>query len=125
MRPALAVTFMHLTVPIMTGIPCVVDWVRLHASLSPPHWQPRSGPQWDAGYDTTAYFLAWLEDRFGSHVVPTLNEFMNDKKYDEKMFGEVTGSGMTVEELWSEYCASVDKGGIRRDGKGALVVQER
>lgn len=50
---------------------------------------------------------------------------MKDKKYDETMFGEVTGSGMTVEELWSEYCASVDKGGIRRDGKGALVVQER
>lgn len=103
----------------------IADWVRLHASLSPPHWQPRSGPQWDAGYDTTAYFLAWLEDRFGSHVVPTLNELMKDKKYDEIMFGEVTGSGMTVEELWSEYCASVDKGGVRRDGKGALVVQER
>lgn len=106
-------------------IPCAVDWVRLHASLSPPHWRPRSGPQWDAGYDATAYFLAWLEDRFGSHVVPTLNELMNDKKYDEKMFGDVTGSGMTVEELWKEYCASVDKGGVRRDGRGALVVQER
>lgn len=47
----------------------IADWVRLHASLAPPHWveraQPRDGhgrvqSKWDAGYERTAFFLDWI-----------------------------------------------------------------
>ena len=49
------------------------DWVRLRANLTPPHWRARPTDRWDAGYDATAYFLAWLEARHGPRTVPALN----------------------------------------------------
>ena len=39
----------------------IADFVRLKAELSPPHWKKEKPEQWDAGYQTTAFFLEWLE----------------------------------------------------------------
>lgn len=50
--------------PHSSSIILVPDFVRLHASLSPPHWNRDSIPdKWDAGYQSTGYFLDWLEQR--------------------------------------------------------------
>ncbi|KAG6906082.1 hypothetical protein DXG01_016003 [Tephrocybe rancida] len=59
---------------VADALNALADYVRLKASLAPPHWpSPRAPPHhestWDAGYETTGYFLAWLER--GLVPVPT------------------------------------------------------
>lgn len=46
----------------------IADYVRLYEGLAPPHWKRAVHPneRWDAGYSTTAYFLAWLDKRAGA-----------------------------------------------------------
>lgn len=77
------------------------DWVRLRAGLAPPHWRAGAGGSWDAGYETTGYFLEWLESRFEGDFVRTLNLRLADAAYDEKVFAEITGQ--EVGELWAAY----------------------
>ncbi|KAI0099058.1 BSP-domain-containing protein [Nemania sp. FL0031] len=91
----------------------IADWVRLGAGLAPPHW--RKGEEvhgkWDAGYQHTAYFLQYLEERFGKGTVRRLNEGLRTNKYEEKPFW--TGIlGGPVEQLWEDYKkrASEDQG---------------
>lgn len=53
----------------------VADWVRLGARLGAPHWRRDAVPdRWDQGYERTAYFLEWLEGRFGRGTVRRMNE---------------------------------------------------
>ena len=82
------------------------DYVRLCAGFPPPHWKRRGGDDWDAGYETTGYFLAWLEERYGDGTVRDLNERMNGVPYDAITFKEITGR--PVEKLWKLYCASLE-----------------
>ncbi|KAF8260722.1 plant basic secretory protein [Lactarius quietus] len=93
----------------------IADWVRLRAGLAPPHWRP-GGSRWDAGYDTTAYFLQWLTERYGEGTVQELNELMNDTPYDESIFKTVTGR--KVSKLWKLYKEHLGEG----DGTGADTV---
>ncbi|KAI1426451.1 BSP-domain-containing protein [Xylaria sp. FL1777] len=82
----------------------VADWVRLGAGLAPPHWQKGEevNGKWDAGYQHTAYFLQYLEERFGEGTVRRLNEGLRTSKYEEKSFW--TGIlGRPVEQLWEDY----------------------
>lgn len=82
----------------------VADWVRLGAGLAPPHWQKGDEVKgkWDAGYQHTAYFLQYLEERFGEGTVRRLNEGLRTSKYEEKSFW--TGIlGRPVEQLWEDY----------------------
>lgn len=80
----------------------IADWVRLRADLAPPHWKRVCGDRWDAGYQFTAWFLDWLEDKYGAGTVPRLNCMLKDVKYEEKRYwGE--GCGKSVQELWGEY----------------------
>ena len=96
------------------------DWVRLRANLTPPHWRARPTERWDAGYDATAYFLAWLEARHGPRTVPALNAALDSGSdsgsdeassvsvgpaYDDAVFHRLTGS--TVDDLWRAYCADL------------------
>lgn len=83
------------------------DWVRLRSGLAPPHWRP-DGSHWDAGYDTTAYFLQWLTERYGEGVVQEINEFMKDALYDESIFKTVTGR--KVNKLWKLYKEHLSEG---------------
>ncbi|KAI1258573.1 BSP-domain-containing protein [Xylariaceae sp. FL1019] len=89
----------------------LADWVRLQAGLAPPHWHKVDGIKgaWDAGYQHTAYFLQYLEDRFGSGTVRRLNEGLRGRKYETKPFW--TGIlGRPVEQLWEDYKKSVNNG---------------
>lgn len=82
----------------------LADWVRLRAGLAPPHW--RQGDElngnWDCGYSGTAYFLQYLEERFGEGTVRRINEGLRLVKYEEKPFW--TGLlGRPVGQLWEDY----------------------
>ncbi|KAI5853068.1 peptidase of plants and bacteria-domain-containing protein [Morchella snyderi] len=79
----------------------IADWVRLKAGFTPPHWR-RGGKHWDDGYQNTAYFLEWLEQRFGEGTVARVNGLLGNGKYKVGMWEEVC-SGCGVESLWEEY----------------------
>jgi hypothetical protein len=89
----------------------IADWVRLQAGLAPPHWRrgEEASKNWDAGYQHTAYFLQYLEKRFGEGTVRRLNEGLRGKKYEEKPFW--TGIlGKPVEQLWEDYKKELGNG---------------
>ena len=80
----------------------IADFVRLKTGLSPPHWDKRKGGNWDQGYQSTAYFLEWLENKQGEGTVIRINGALRGGKYEEEafwreMFGKKVGS------LWEEY----------------------
>lgn len=87
----------------------IADWVRLHAGYVPPHWRKEAGDKvkWDAGYQTTGYFLDWLDDTYGEGSVRKINQrLMGLRKYSEKTFwNEQFGKG--VKELWADYSQAV------------------
>jgi hypothetical protein len=82
------------------------DYVRLHAGLSPPHWKREGGDKWDAGYQTTAYFLDWIEQRYGEGTVAELNLAMKNGEYDDAIFKDATGR--KVGKLWKLYCGELE-----------------
>jgi len=84
----------------------IADYVRLKAGYVPPHWQ-RGGDKWDAGYQTTGYFLEFIETNCGAGTVRKINDAMRDKKYDEGIFKDLTGE--PVETLWKLYKQSLEK----------------
>ncbi|OAA53888.1 PBSP domain protein [Cordyceps fumosorosea ARSEF 2679] len=85
----------------------VADWVRLRCGLVPPHWRPRAeGCSWDAGYETTGYFLDYLERQCGEGTVRRINAKLHAEKYEEdKFWPDLFGS--TIGELWETYAASL------------------
>ncbi|KAJ6109375.1 hypothetical protein N7486_001610 [Penicillium sp. IBT 16267x] len=107
----------------------IADFVRLKAGLEPPHWKkPQSSAEraknWDAGYQHTAYFLAWIEDVFaGVGAVGMLNDrllrvgYLGEGKEKDKVSPGFWESlfGVGVETLWDEYGWWLD--GHSRDGK--------
>ncbi|KAF8665518.1 hypothetical protein AX16_000532 [Volvariella volvacea WC 439] len=86
----------------------IADFVRLNARLEPPHWTRTAGDKWDVGYQTTAYFLDWLERRYGQGTIQELNLAMRDRQYHRRMFKELTGR--PVRKLWKFYCKELEKG---------------
>ncbi|MCJ1319081.1 hypothetical protein MMC15_004414 [Xylographa vitiligo] len=85
----------------------IADFVRLRDALGPPHWKKVSGGEWDAGYQHTAYFLEWMDARFGEGNVIRINEALRDKRYDEKHFWRQL-FGKSVQDLWSEYSRTIE-----------------
>jgi len=81
------------------------DFVRLHEGLEPPHWKRVHAGEWDAGYQTTAYFLDWIEIRYGEGTIRELNEWMKERKYHRRVFKELTGR--PVRKLWKIYCTQL------------------
>lgn len=85
-----------------------LDWVRLRAGLAPLHWNANPGDKWDAGYQATAYFLDWIEGRYGDGTLRELNGKLA-QRYDEKtIWTDLTGR--TIKKLWKIYCAEKGKG---------------
>jgi hypothetical protein len=80
----------------------VADWVRLRRGLAPPHWKRHADGKWDGGYERTAYFLDYLEERFGEGTVRRLNEKLRVQRYEEKAFWTEL-VGRPVEQLWADY----------------------
>ena len=89
----------------------LADWVRLRSHLAkpPPHWKRDTSKGWDAGYERTAYFLEYLEQRFGAGTVRRLNATLRREKYIEEEFWPGL-LGRPVKELWAEYCDEVNGG---------------
>jgi len=82
----------------------VADWVRLNCDLSPPHWKRETAGEWDRGYQHTAYFLEYLETRFGQGTVRKLNEKLRRHEYQVNPFWTQL-LGRPVELLWQDYVA--------------------
>lgn len=81
----------------------IADWVRLKCELAPPHWNRKdTGTKWDGGYQQTAYFLNYLEQRFGKGTVRKVNESLRTRRYEEKAFWTAL-VGRPVEQLWEDY----------------------
>lgn len=104
----------------------IADWVRLRCDLAPPHWNRKdTGTKWDGGYQHTAYFLAYLEQRFGEETVRKVNETLRTRRYEEKAFW--TGLvGRPVEQLWDDYKEESKKQGAsvetsKKEGAGDSV----
>lgn len=84
--------------------------MRLNAGKAPPHWKREAGDKWDAGYQATAYFLDWIEKRYGSGAIRKLNAAMKDKEYDEHVFKDVTGR--KISKLWKLYKEGLEGHGL-------------
>jgi hypothetical protein len=98
----------------------IADWVRLNAKLSPPHWKKEVSGNWDAGYQHTAYFLEYLEKRFGEGLVRRINDKLRNVRYEEKNFWTEL-CGRSVELLWGDYAEVVGRGD---DEECVLVERE-
>ncbi|KAI1079495.1 BSP-domain-containing protein [Whalleya microplaca] len=94
----------------------VADWVRLHCDLAPPHWKREAGDKWDGGYQRTAYFLEYLEGRFGEGTVQRLNEKLRTGRYEQKAFWTQL-VGRPVEQLFEDYKEELKREGEGKDGK--------
>ncbi|KAJ9298252.1 hypothetical protein DTO271G3_3857 [Paecilomyces variotii] len=109
----------------------IADFVRLKANLDPPHWKRPSNAtdrpdRWDAGYQHTAFFLAWLEDvRVGQAAIGRLNDRLfrvgyvgdgnEDDNDDENQRNNNNGFwkalfGVDIVDLWDEYGRYLDGG---------------
>lgn len=80
----------------------LADWVRLRSDLAPPHWKPDTSSRWDAGYETTAYFLEFLERAYGEGTVASINSRACSQNYSASDWKGLLGND--VGQLWSEFC---------------------
>jgi hypothetical protein len=87
----------------------IADFVRLNAGLAARHWKQEAGGKWDAGYQHTAYFLQWLEEKFGDGTMRRLNAGLKEGKYDEKRLFRGCCAGKEVQDLWKEYGEELKK----------------
>ena len=117
----------------------IADFVRLKANLGPPHWvnekgKRERGKKWDDGYQKTAFFLDWLEEKHGKGTVGRINDLLRRRKYHDEdkhdnddnddnitptatsrpkekpltFWEELFGKGSTIDKLWQSYCNAVD-----------------
>ncbi|KAF7548580.1 hypothetical protein G7Z17_g6972 [Cylindrodendrum hubeiense] len=86
----------------------IADWVRLNCRLSPPHWKRSADGNWDGGYQHTAYFLEYLEHRFGEGTIRRMNEKLRIQRYEEKPFWTEL-VGRPVEQLWGDYAKKLEE----------------
>lgn len=100
----------------------IADFVRLKAGLAPPHWKSAKeerGEKWDQGYQHTAYFLEWVQSRFGEGSVEGINEALRGKEYEEEKLWKGL-FGMGVQGLWEEYGRSLSE----EEEDGMVVVEK-
>lgn len=90
----------------------IADWVRLNSGLSPPHWKQEFTGKWDAGYHHTAYFLEYIEGRYGEGSIRKMNEKLRVEKYVEKSFWTEL-VGRPVDQLWSDYGKELEKQALK------------
>uniref|UniRef100_A0A0K3CBH1 BY PROTMAP: gi/342321017/gb/EGU12955.1/ Proteophosphoglycan ppg4 [Rhodotorula glutinis ATCC 204091] n=2 Tax=Rhodotorula toruloides TaxID=5286 RepID=A0A0K3CBH1_RHOTO len=89
----------------------IADWLRGEAGLAPPHWRERPGEddRWDAGYEWTGYFLAWLSRHTRNpSLIPQLNRTLQKATWDDGAHLRKLLGGNEPEELWEEYKRSFD-----------------
>jgi len=64
--------------------------------------------EWDRGYQQTAYFLDYIESRYGEGTVRRINEKLRLHKYKAKPFWTEL-VGRPVEQLWGDYCDHINE----------------
>ncbi|TFB03306.1 hypothetical protein CCMA1212_004409 [Trichoderma ghanense] len=89
----------------------IADWVRLRCGLAPPHWKQEVKDNWDAGYQHTAYFLDYLERRFGNGTVRRINEKLRVNRYDERVFWPELFA-QDVKSLFADYTRTLKQQGL-------------
>lgn len=80
----------------------IADWVRLKEGFVPRHWK-REGGKWDRGYQTTAYFLDWIEECQGTGCIRRLNQLLGEGTYGGEVWEKLCGETPKVERLWGSY----------------------
>ena len=97
---------------------CIETWpVRFFAGyIDPDNREP--GGSWDSGYQTTAFFLVWLEDAF-PWFLHGFNQSFDTAGADPWSWGvlEIL-TGEPVEELWQAYQDDIVDGVREGDGEG-------
>jgi len=86
----------------------IADFVRLRGGFEAKHWREEPiGKKWDQGYETTAYFLDWVDKNIYEGFVALVNQWLgNNVKYDEgTMFDEIM-PGWSWAILWDQYLAT-------------------
>jgi len=83
----------------------LLDWVRLKGGFAPPHWKRAPAERWDAGYESTAFFLEWVERSYGEDIIRKLNESMRER-YGDDLWKKLTGD--TIDSLWKKYLHEYD-----------------
>ncbi|MGQ0505117.1 MAG: ricin-type beta-trefoil lectin domain protein [Myxococcaceae bacterium] len=85
----------------------VADWTReylLHDREPVPQGPAGS---FTAGYSAGSYFVQWMATLSAPDLVRTLNGRCRAGKYADTLLGSLTGTGLTVEQLWQKM---VDEG---------------
>ncbi len=86
----------------------IADYVRLKTGNPGSNWNRKSVPAtWDAGYQSTAFFLEWIENRYKQGMVKLMNEKLKDTKYSDDIFRQMTGK--SVNQLFKEYIVTLKK----------------
>lgn len=97
--------------------------MRLKAGLGAKHWrkggtEEERGKKWDEGYQKTAWFLEWLDGKYGEGTVSRVNAAMREGDYEEEQFWEGL-FGVSVQEMWKMYRRSWEKD--EDDGEAGVV----
>ena len=88
----------------------IADWCLVQLGYHTVAGQRPSGggTAWDAGYDTTAFFLDYVEKTAGGGTpgfVRALNASMNTTTWSPSVITGMNTQGKTVAQLWSDYKA--------------------
>lgn len=139
----------------------IADFVRLRAGLGAEHWrrpgrrnEVEGGYTWDAGYERTAFFLDWLDNREGdggqtvdaskgeaeaeagkvgsgkgNGAVVRMNEWLRENRYEGGENGDggfwTQVCGTDVQGLWEEYLEWVeDEGEMAEAIRLSLLAEE-
>lgn len=102
----------------------IADWVRLNCGLAPPHWHRKADGEWDAGYEHTAYFLDYLEERFGYGTVRRINQSLKQGKYVERTFWSKMFH-CSVKKLWDDYSKWLEEDEGRSNDKSVNVSDQK
>lgn len=101
--------YSHL-VPVFLPFSPLQELCHRHHSLTTPIRV--FSPDWDRGYQHTAYFLQYLEQRFGEGTVRRLNDKLRGSKYKcETFWPELLGE--SVEKLYGDYAQKEKDDGER------------
>lgn len=85
---------------LVEGIADYIRWFRYEPDAPRPKIDPVKSKYTDA-YRTTAAFLAWVTGKYDHRLVPTLDAKLRKGEDPMPVFKQLTG--MTADELWSEF----------------------
>ncbi|KAG0504488.1 hypothetical protein KC19_11G144900 [Ceratodon purpureus] len=83
----------------------IADWVRLRSGFAAAHWTRQRGGNWWDGYETTAFFLDWIQIIKKKNFVNLLNQKMGQAQWSNDFFRQIVG--VSVDQLWVQYQNSI------------------